>query len=284
MRDYHDYVATLTGALDEAVGLPLAAARPLEHPAPAQDAPRVVLFSPHPDDEIIVGGLALRLMRECGYRVINVAVTLGSNKSRQLAREDELVAACRYIGFDSGSGEQCGLEKINLSARRDDPIRWLHAVDVTAELIRRIQPLALFYPHASDANTTHMGVHGLVNHALLRLGPGFSCASFETEFWSPMDTPNLMVESSARDVGDLVTALSFHVGEVSRNPYHLTLPAWMIDNVRRGAERIAGQGRSAPRFRFATLYRQRRWTGERFQEVDERRFVGLSDKPAELLS
>jgi hypothetical protein len=68
-----------------------------------------------------------------------------------------------------------------------------------------------------------------------------------------------MVESTPRDVGDMMAALSFHVGEVQRNPYHLLVPAWMQDNVRRGGELVGGQGGAAPDFSFATLYRLRRW-------------------------
>ncbi len=82
-----------------------------------------------------------------------------------------------------------------------------------------------------------------------------------------MATPNLMVESTPADVADLVAALSLHVGEVARNPYHLRLPAWMIDNVRRGAELVAGQGAVAPQFVFATLYRLRGWKNGEFYEV-----------------
>jgi hypothetical protein len=84
-----------------------------------------------------------------------------------------------------------------------------------------------------------------------------------------MDAPNLMVESSAADVADLVAALSLHEGEVARNAYHLRLPAWMIDNVRRGAELVGGQGGTAPRFAFATLYRLRRWENGRFHNIFE---------------
>jgi hypothetical protein len=65
--------------------------------------------------------------------------------------------------------------------------------------------------------------------------------------------------SSAKDVADLMAALSLHVGEVERNPYHFRLPAWMMDNVRCGAELIAGRGSKAPEFAFATLYHLRRW-------------------------
>ena len=56
-----------------------------------------------------------------------------------------------------------------------------------------------------------------------------------------------------------MAATSFHVGEVRRNPYHLLLPAWMQDNVRRGGELVGGQGGAAPDFVFAALYRLRRF-------------------------
>src|ERR1700729_2356387 len=65
----------------------------------AQDAPVALIFSPHPDDECIIGGLALRLMREAGMSVINVAVTHGSNQERQPGRLQELKNACDWIGF-----------------------------------------------------------------------------------------------------------------------------------------------------------------------------------------
>ena len=47
--------------------------------------------------------------------------------------------------------------------------------------------------------------------------------------------------------------------EVQRNPYHLLVPAWMQDNVRRGGELVGGQGGAAPDFAFCTLYRLRHW-------------------------
>jgi hypothetical protein len=68
-----------------------------------------------------------------------------------------------------------------------------------------------------------------------------------------------MVESSVDDVADLVAGLSLHAGEVRRNPYHLRLPAWLQDNVRRGAELVGGEGSAAPDWPFATLYRLRHW-------------------------
>ena len=56
----------------------------------AEDAPVALILSPHPDDECVIGGLALRLMRESGVRIVNVAVTLGSNRERQAERLDDV--------------------------------------------------------------------------------------------------------------------------------------------------------------------------------------------------
>ena len=84
-----------------------------------------------------------------------------------------------------------------------------------------------------------------------------------------MAQPNLVVEASEDVVADLVAAISFHEGEVVRNPYHLTLPAWMADNVRRGGELVGGQGGEAPTFPFATLYRVRDWFDGDFTDEEK---------------
>ena len=260
MTPYHRYVAELARLVRDGKELPLGGFAPAPGTRPAADAPRALIFSPHPDDECIIGGLALRLQREAGMRVVNVAVTQGSNKARQQARWEELRAACDYLGFDLVATSPGGLEKINAKTRSADPAHWSHAVDVIARILAEWKPAVVFFPHDADWNSTHIGTHHLLVDALAQQPREFGCRVVETEFWGAMDTPNLMVESSAADVGDMMAALSFHVGEVQRNPYHLLVPAWMQDNVRRGGELVGGQGGAAPDFSFATLYRMREWT------------------------
>ena len=237
-------------------------------PSVAADAPTVLIFAPHPDDEVIIGGLPLRLLRELKMNVVNVAVTLGSRADRQAERWHELKNCCDYIGFGLVSTGERGLEGLNPAARKKDPQRWASSVEVITRLLKEHRPSIIFFPHDDDWNQTHLGVHHLLVEALG--ASGLACLTIETEFWGAMDTPNLMVESSATDVADLVAALSLHVGEVARNAYHLRLPAWMIDNVRRGAELVGGQGGVSPQFAFATLYRLRRWENGQFHNVLER--------------
>jgi LmbE family N-acetylglucosaminyl deacetylase len=265
MTPYLRYVSELARLVKEGRNLPLGGFDPPPLPPRAADAPRALIFSPHPDDECIIGGLALRLMRESGMRVMNVAVTQGSNKARQAGRLEELKAACRYLGFDLIQTAPGGLEKINVSARASAAVDWQASVDVIAEIVETQRPAVVFFPHDADWNSTHVGTHHLVVDALRRQPRDFACYVVETEFWGAMATPNLMVESSEEDLGWMMAALSFHVGEVQRNPYHLLVPPWMQDNVRRGAELVGGQGGAAPDFTFCTLYRFGRWSDGRLQ-------------------
>jgi len=222
------------------------------------NAPCALFFAPHPDDESITGALALRLRNEAGLRIVNVAVTLGSHKQHRARRLAELRNACAVLGFDLELSAPEGFERVTPEARQSDPGHWNSLTIQVAELIRRHRPRVLFCPHDRDGHPTHIGTHHLVVDALQQLQPPWDGLVIETEFWSPMENPNLMVEISPEQLATILAATTCHVGEVQRNPYHLRLPAWMMDNVRRGAERIAGFGTAAPNFLFAQLFRIRR--------------------------
>jgi len=267
MKDHVEYVEQLARGFREA--------RAIDAPGPAEDLPplpsgaaTVLLFSPHPDDECIVGGLPLRLRREAGMRIVNVPMTLGTDAGRRQERRRELTAAVDFLGFELRYESQ-------ITTAEDDEV-----VDALARLLVEQSPVAVFFPHERDGHPAHVRTHRLVMAALGRSGARTTCAVVETEYWLPMSEPppNLLVESSPRDVARLVAATSLHRGEVSRNPYHLRLPAWMMDNVRR-SEVLLGKGSRVPDFVFATLYRLRGWRNGRIVEpaAGARRVVGASE-------
>jgi len=227
----------------------------------------LLMFSPHPDDESIIGALPLRLGREADMVVANIAVTLGSKLDRRAGRWAELCNACSFLGWTTHQSAPNGLEKISPKGKAEDPVNWQKAVAVIRGILEKCQPSVVVFPHAEDSNATHIGVHHLVMEALAGMPASFTCAILETEFWAAMATPNLMIESRTEDVADMVAAVSMHVGEVQRNPYHLTLPAWMQDNVRRGGEIVGGQGGAAPDYKFATLYRLRCWKSSAVRDL-----------------
>ncbi len=283
MNPYHHLVSEYARFAKAGKRYPLGGFPKCPRPRVADDAPKVLIFSPHPDDEAVIGGLALRLLREAKWNVLNVAVTLGSKKARQAERLKELKACCDCIGFGLVQTAPNGLERVNLKTREQEPAFWAQSVKGIAGIFSKEKPHVIFFPHEADRNTTHIGTHFLVMDALRTLPANFSCLTVETEFWSAMALPNLMVEVSPQDLGDLITALTFHVGEVKRNPYHLSLPAWMVDNVRRGSELVGGQGGTAPDFTFATLYRLQRWTHGKVERVCEGgRSLGAKESPASL--
>ncbi len=285
MNPYHHFVSSFAQLVETGKSLPLGGIPPHNKPKPPADAPVALIFSPHPDDECLIGGFALRLMREARMRVINVAVTQGSNKERQQPRLQELKNACRWLEFEVEQTAPNGLEGINSQTRMNDSRHWSNAVKVIAATLAGHRPHAIFFPHELDWNSTHIGTHFLVRDALKTLPANFHCLTIETEYWAPMPSPNLMVESSVDDVADLLAALSFHVEEVKRNPYHLRMPAWLQDNVRRGAELVGGQGGAAPAFTFATLYRLRQWKNGRIENVlSGGKQIGRTQNPDDILS
>jgi LmbE family N-acetylglucosaminyl deacetylase len=269
MNPYRQFVDDHARLITEGRSLPLGKFKPVPRPDIAYNAPKALFFAPHPDDECISGGLALRLMREAKMNVINVAVTQGSKQERQAARFRELENACHYLGFGLLPTGEHGLAKVNPKAREEDRTHWADSVKVIVNILETNQPRVVFFPHDHDWNGTHIGTHFLVMDALKQMPLGYECYVVETEFWGQMADPNLMAEISAGDLSDLITATTFHAEEVKRNPYHLLLPAWMLDNVRRGCELVGGQGGAAPDFTFAALYRLRKWSQGRVKKIYE---------------
>src|SRR4029077_16223053 len=175
MNPYHNFVSAIAKLAAEGKALPLGGLAPAPGSRPKPNAPVALIFSPHPDDECLIGGFALRLMREAGMRGINVAVTQGSNKERQQPRWQELKNACDWLGFGLEQTAPGGLEKINARTRADAPERWAAAVKVIAASLERNQPRVIFVPHERDWNSAHIGTHFLVMDALGKMPASFHC-------------------------------------------------------------------------------------------------------------
>src|SRR5437016_14613588 len=120
MTPYPPFVSEYTRFAKEGRTYPLGTFAQLPRPQITPNAPKALIFSPHPDDEVIIGGLALRLLREAKWNVINVAVTQGSKKERQAGRLTEMRACCECIGFSLIQTATGGMEKINVNLRRQD--------------------------------------------------------------------------------------------------------------------------------------------------------------------
>jgi len=260
-------------------------------PPASKDSPVIMIFSPHPDDEAIIGLLPLRLKRELNWRVINVAVTLGSKRERQKERYHEGRNSCNFLGFEHILPSQRGaFDSVNPGTRLHNPQVWEEYVDTISNLIMQEQPRVILIPHPDDGHVTHIGTYLLVTDALEKLGDNCQVFILESDYWHSLDNPNLMIEANSGDSDDLIYAISLNYGEVERNPYHLSHPSWFINNVRLGSEIINGKGSSALNFKLAILYRLRIWKEKNLEAFFEggkciSQFDSLIDLfPSELLS
>jgi LmbE family N-acetylglucosaminyl deacetylase len=244
---------------------------PAEADPPQADPPVCLVFSPHPDDEALVGGLPLRL-RAAGWRVVNVAVTLGSRLDRRAARWQELQASCRVLGFElvaASSAPGTGLEDIRTAAHAAQHPDWRAAVQRVIDVMARYQPRVVVCPHEMDGHDVHMATSQLVLQALAGV-PALSPHLLLSEYWNTQLQPQLMVGLTDQLVGQMMLATAMHAGEVSRQPYHLTLPAWLMDSARRGAERVGGPGAANSGMGYAALYGWRRRAGSEWVAMPPR--------------
>jgi len=228
----------------------------------------VIICSPHPDDEALNGALPLRLKKE-NTRILNLAMTLGSNPARQKERKAELAAACRVLGFDCLLvREPSGFTNLAHDIKENDGAARQQRIDILVRHFNREKPSLILFPHAKDGHPVHKEVHHLAlaaarQHAQIE---NRLVLLAETEFWHPLARPNLLLGLAPATIARLITALLCHRGEIARNPYHLSLPARFMDNVRRGREIMQYSGRK-PLCTFAEIYRLSRLDRGRVQKI-----------------
>jgi len=187
----------------------------------------VLFLVPHPDDESLGGLLPLRFRAEARARVLCVPMTLGSDPARRIARAKEFRAACRVLGF---------------VAKPFPPDAPPTAEDVVS-LVEAEKPDVFVFPHPRDGHPRHMLCGRLARAAIAKTGTTLLAA--ETEYWHPIWRPNLLLEASEERRDTLLAALRCHAGELARADYDRRYPSWLVDNVRRGAERVFPPGSPA---------------------------------------
>ncbi len=281
-----DIIADYIRLLRRPPTMPEVAAFSLSEALPERDEKRpcALLLSPHPDDECLTGAFALRLRQELGWQVINVAVTLGSALNRRSGRSEELAKACTVLGFDCVLPQTDGFSNVTPQTREENAVLWEQMASRLSEIILHYQPQALFMPHAQDTSPTHIGTHWLGMDALAKQPAGFVCTVVQTEYWHPIETPNLLIGISEQDAAKLLGAVACHAGEVARNPFDTRLPGYLIDNVRRGSEQVGGMGAVAASMDFAMLYKLGLWRNGKFIPSALKRVVGAGASIEELLA
>ncbi len=148
-------------------------------------AKTVLIFSPHPDDELIgCGGTIIQYVRR-GVRVVIVFMTSGeaylpSRKPQKLAelRENEAKRALEKVGVEDLiflRGPDGKLSKIKNKA-----------INKIENLLLKYLPEVIYIPHANEDHQDHQATFQIVTAALEKLAPDRLPLTLCYEVWTPL--------------------------------------------------------------------------------------------------
>jgi LmbE family N-acetylglucosaminyl deacetylase len=192
--------------------------------------PVALAVSPHPDDELIPAGGTMVLLRDAGWRVVNVCCSLGRPGDEERRRE-ELAEACRIAGFELDLPP----EPIGLS---DEDAGGL-VRSLVRDRLERYRPRVVLAPGIADGHPAHEVVSAAVSAAVADVGRPQTVWFWE--LWGFLAEATLLVRTD--EVLDRVcAALEAHRGELARNDFRRLVRARATVASVLGPERVFGFG------------------------------------------
>jgi hypothetical protein len=184
-------------------------------------APVALLLSPHPDDELLGCPAHLFALRDAGWRIVNLAMTLGSDIAQRERRLGELREACRRAEFDLA----------NETGSAD--------VSDVLDLASALEASLLVAPSPHDDHPAHERVGRIAVSALRsRAAPRL----WFWGLWADLGLPNSLCAFDQTRLGEIEFALRAHSGELARNDYSRLLRARASVAAVLGPERVFGHG------------------------------------------
>jgi LmbE family N-acetylglucosaminyl deacetylase len=176
----------------------------------------VLHLAPHPDDEMLGAPATLMALRDGGYRVVNLACSLGRLDQRA-RREAELREACRLGGFELRIPERpVAMSQGEGGAYEGAAYDALH--DLAAEAIAELRPEVVVSPTPHDCHPAHELVGCAVRDAIRARGRS-APRWWMWALWGPLPLPTLGVAFDAARLEEILTALAMHRQELERNDY-----------------------------------------------------------------
>jgi N-acetylglucosamine malate deacetylase 1 len=194
------------------------------------DAPEILVFAPHPDDDVLGCGGAIAWHAGQGHRVTIVYLTSGESGSLEIPklelgviREKEAREAAAVLG--AAKTMFMGWPDGYLEMKPE----YLQALTA---LVREIKPRRAYLPHDAERVRDHAVAHQLAFEAVRRAGgPWFQeCRGssvrgpwavrevFGFEVWTPIQAPSVFLDISA--FMDLkLKALREHKSQLANQPY-----------------------------------------------------------------
>jgi hypothetical protein len=196
------------------------------------EEPRVLHLAPHPDDELIGAPATLMALRDGGWRVVNLACSLGALSQKE-RRERELRDACSRARFE---------------------VRVADTIDSDSELsasvraaIEDLEPALVVAPSPHDAHPGHEAVGRAAVAACESRGlePALCPRLWLWGLWADLPFPTLAVAFGQSRMDEIFACLDAHSGELERNDYRRLVHGRAEMNSSLGPERVFGFGSSA---------------------------------------
>ncbi len=173
----------------------------------------VLHFAPHPDDELLGAPATLMALRDAGYRIVNVAWSLGRPEDQERRRR-ELEQASQRAGFEFDIPEP----PLALSSIEDHAATEAEIIGLTRDRIGSYSPVVVVGPSPHDRQPAHELV-GRAMRAALEGDSGGSLRWWMWAIWGPLPLPTLATSFSETRMLEITAALEAHAGELERNDY-----------------------------------------------------------------
>ncbi|NUS45259.1 MAG: PIG-L family deacetylase [Mycobacteriaceae bacterium] len=215
---------------------------------------QVLVFAPHPDDDVIGCGGSIAKHVAAGRAVDVVYLTSGNAGSITIdkdtlggMRENEAAQAARHLG----------VRDLTFLRQDDGYLADTPALATTLiELIRKHRPDIAYVPHAQDRHPDHQTTHTLAVKAIGQAsGPHFQGARGEPwavptvlayEVWTPIQRVQYL-EDVTDVVGRVRGALEFHQSQLELLDYQA-----MKDGLAQYRGSVLGPNRRAEAFEIVT--------------------------------
>jgi len=176
----------------------------------------VLVIAPHPDDEVIGCGGAIRLRIERGERVSVVFLTSGELGLKQLPRGE----AWKIREAEAGNAAKIlGLTGLHFLRQPD----WMLADHVSSAaqalvpVLKQDQPAVIYLPHPADGHPDHQATWPILRAALKRCR-GLRPELLGYEVWTPLAAPDVAVDIS-RVLPRKLRALRAHHSQLAEFDY-----------------------------------------------------------------
>jgi LmbE family N-acetylglucosaminyl deacetylase len=218
--------------------------------------------APHPDDELLGAPVLLMALRDAGWRVVNLACSLGRAADRE-RRRLELEEACRRARFELSIPD-----RLPPIGRHDD----LGAAQgQLAELIARTAVThdvrVIVGPSPEDGHHGHEVVGRATRVAVESMTSPVRVVDWGV--WADLRRPNLIVWYGRQRLDEILHALAAHEGELRRTRFDRMLEARGVLHAVIGPERVLGYGVAGREVvgagadgddAYAELLTEQRWT------------------------